>query len=264
MSQRPPPHADPFWPAGPYDSPGTNKGIELLEQIELTGSISRAAKNLQFSYKAAWDVINAMNNLSERPLVICTAGGEQGGTRLTEFGEETIRTWRRIQQEYRRYLAKVSRGVEHFAEIERLLKAITIKSSAGNQFHGRIRLIERGIIESCVTLELGGGLDIVATVSNDYADELQLATGRTAVALVKASFIILASDPEVVMSARNHLHGKVAAIIPGTISSEVKLQLPHGRILTASVTNESVLEMNLMPGQYCSAFIKASHVIVLA
>ena len=51
------------------------KRIDLLEQIEATGSISRAAKAIKLSYKAAWDAVDAMNNLSERPLVVCSAGG---------------------------------------------------------------------------------------------------------------------------------------------------------------------------------------------
>ena len=80
------------------------KRIDLLEQIEATGSISRAAKAIKLSYKAAWDAVDAMNNLSERPLVICSAGGAQGGgTRLTDFGREMLHVWRRMQAEYERF-----------------------------------------------------------------------------------------------------------------------------------------------------------------
>ena len=39
--------------------------IRLLEQIDAFGSISRAAKEVPLSYKAAWDAIDAMNNLAE-------------------------------------------------------------------------------------------------------------------------------------------------------------------------------------------------------
>ena len=85
------------------------KRIDLLEQIEATGSISRAAKAIKLSYKAAWDAVDAMNNLSERPLVICSAGGAQGGgTRLTDFGREMLHVWRRMQAEYERFLAQVA------------------------------------------------------------------------------------------------------------------------------------------------------------
>ncbi|MBB3103911.1 TOBE domain-containing protein [Azomonas macrocytogenes] len=251
-----------FWPEKRDKNRMASKSIELLEQIEMTGSISRAAKKIKLPYKAAWDTVDAMSNLSERPLVVCSAGGLTGGTRLTDFGREVVQTWRRMQVEYERYLAKIAQGVEHFEDIDRLLRAITTKTSAGNQFHGRIKTIEQGAIDSCVSLDLGEGLEIVATMTNECADDLQLTTGKAAIALVKASFILLSPDPELKISARNRLQGKLIAIIPGTISSEVKIQLPKGRTLTATVTNESVSELGLAPGQPCTAFIKASHVII--
>ena len=50
--------------------------IKLLEAIALHGSISQAAKTVPLSYKAAWDAIDAMNNLAPEPLVIRTTGGK--------------------------------------------------------------------------------------------------------------------------------------------------------------------------------------------
>ena len=53
--------------------------IELLENIREFGSIHAAAKAMKMSYKAAWDSVDAMNNLSEIPLVLKTSGGRGGG-----------------------------------------------------------------------------------------------------------------------------------------------------------------------------------------
>ncbi len=44
--------------------------IQLLQAVETCGSISAAAKHLGISYKTAWDRIDAMNNMSSRPLVL--------------------------------------------------------------------------------------------------------------------------------------------------------------------------------------------------
>ena len=49
--------------------------IRLLEAIEKHGSISQAAKAVPISYKAAWDAIDAMNNLADQPLVVRSTGG---------------------------------------------------------------------------------------------------------------------------------------------------------------------------------------------
>ena len=44
--------------------------IRLLEAIDKHGSITQAAKAVPLSYKAAWDAIDAMNNLADQPLVL--------------------------------------------------------------------------------------------------------------------------------------------------------------------------------------------------
>lgn len=50
--------------------------MELLMHIDKEGSITKAAKSMQMSYKAAWDAVDAMNNLSEFPLVESSKGGK--------------------------------------------------------------------------------------------------------------------------------------------------------------------------------------------
>ncbi|OXH85109.1 molybdenum-dependent transcriptional regulator, partial [Burkholderia multivorans] len=58
--------------------------IALLAAIGDTGSITRAAKAVGLSYKAAWDAIDTMNNLAGEPLVVRSTGGKGGGgTTLT-------------------------------------------------------------------------------------------------------------------------------------------------------------------------------------
>lgn len=239
------------------------KRIQLLEQIEATGSITRAAKAIGLSYKAAWDAVDSMNNLSERPLVVRAAGGSKGGgTRLTEFGREMLHVWQRMQHEYERFLTQVAQGLEGFNDIDRLLRAIAMKTSARNQFRGRITAVEKGAVNGSVSLDIGEGQTITATLTNDSIDELQLAPGKTAIALIKASFVLLSPDPTVRISARNRLTGLISSLMPGAVSCEVKLTLPGARTLGAIVTNESADELGLALGQSCTALIKASHVII--
>ncbi|MCW3110147.1 MAG: ModE family transcriptional regulator, partial [Segetibacter sp.] len=53
--------------------------VELLERIEETGSINKAAKQMGMSYKKAWEMINALNSQASKPFVITQTGGEKGG-----------------------------------------------------------------------------------------------------------------------------------------------------------------------------------------
>ncbi len=64
------------------------------------------------------------------------------------------------------------------------------------------------------------------------------------------------------ISARNRLCGTVRETIPGVVNSEVKLELPGGRMLTAIITKEALDELGFVPGQRACALIKASHVIL--
>ena len=62
--------------------------IALLEKIDELGSITKAAKAVGISYKNAWDTVNLINNLAEKPLVNRSAGGKGGGgTSLTAEGK---------------------------------------------------------------------------------------------------------------------------------------------------------------------------------
>ena len=52
--------------------------LELLERIDTSGSISSAASDMGMSYKAAWQAVEGMNNLSEQPVVERQTGGRNG------------------------------------------------------------------------------------------------------------------------------------------------------------------------------------------
>lgn len=242
------------------------KRIDLLEQIAQTGSISQAAKAAGMSYKAAWDAVDAMNNLSNQPLVTRAIGGSGGGgTHLTEFGRKLVHTLRRMQAEYERFLSQIAVGlsdIDNLDDANNLLRAIAMKTSARNQLRGTITQVTKGAVNGDVVMELGSGQAIFANITNDSIEDLQLKPGQPAIAIVKASFVLLSPDPDVRISARNRLTGTITQLTPGAVNSEVKLSLPSGKIITAIVTKDSVDEFGFTVGQPCTALIKASHVII--
>jgi molybdopterin-binding protein len=64
------------------------------------------------------------------------------------------------------------------------------------------------------------------------------------------------------LSARNVLRGKVTDIRRGATTSHVKLEIAGGAIVTASITNEAVDDLQLKTGDAAYAVIKASDVMV--
>jgi molybdate transport system regulatory protein len=137
-----------------------------------------------------------------------------------------------------------------------------MKTSARNQFWGTVTSVRKGAVNADVVLDLGDGLTIFANITNEAVDELRLQSGRKAAALIKASFVLLSPDRDIRISARNRLPGVVSEVIPGSVNSEIRIELAGKRALTAIVTNEACEELRLAPGSYCLGLIKASHVLL--
>lgn len=137
-----------------------------------------------------------------------------------------------------------------------------MKTSARNQFHGRVRQVRKGAVNADVILDLGDELEIFANITNEAVEDLRLEPGREAVALIKASFVLLSPDRNLRISARNRLMGVVARVIAGAVNTEVKIQLAGERMLTAIVTEEGWADLGLAVGSPCVALIKASHVLL--
>lgn len=84
--------------------------LELLEHIQATGSISKAAVAMGMSYKRAWDLVQSMNTQAARPLVATQTGGKSGGgTVVTPEGEQALAEFRGIQTRFQEFLAEETR-----------------------------------------------------------------------------------------------------------------------------------------------------------
>jgi len=81
--------------------------VELLQRIDETGSIRRAAADMGMSYKKAWDMVAAVNKQAERPLVIPKVGGEKGGgSVITAEARELIAYHAQLRQRFLAFLEK--------------------------------------------------------------------------------------------------------------------------------------------------------------
>ena len=64
------------------------------------------------------------------------------------------------------------------------------------------------------------------------------------------------------ISARNRLKGKIVEITKGATTAHVRIDIGNGSIVTSSITNEAVDELELTVGSAAYAVIKASDVMV--
>ena len=242
--------------------------IRLLEAIAQQGSISQAAKAVPLSYKAAWDAVDAMNNLADQPLVVRSTGGKHGGgTRLTDYGLKVIALYRALEAEYQSALDRLTASMNNdqtsdFKQFRQLLKRMSMKTSARNQFAGTVCGLREGDVDFEVRLKLDSDNELVAIITRESAETLNLQIGMEISALVKSSSVLLLTDRNVRTTARNHLWGEVTRIFDGPVNSEVTLTMPGGKSVCAVVTHDSVEKLGLAVGEQACAVFKASAVIL--
>jgi molybdate transport system regulatory protein len=220
--------------------------MALLEAIGAHGSISAAARDVGLSYKAAWDAVTA------------APGGAKGGAaRVTPRGQAVLAAFRRVQGEMQAALARLNSYPD--ADI---FWSLGMKTSARNALRGRVARIVVGEVSAEVTLDIGAGAQIASVITERSMEDLGLAVGGPAIALIKSSFIVLAKGEGLRTSARNQIPGVVARREDGAVNCEVVLDIGGGKTLAATITLESARALEIAVGDAVSALIKAPHVIL--
>lgn len=238
--------------------------MALLEQIDELGSITKAAKAVGISYKTAWDMINMINNMADKPLVDRLTGGKGGGgTTLTNEGKRILKEFQVIQEEHCKFLNSLTDRLGNADYLYQFLRRISMKVSARNVFSGTISAITKGAVNAEVILSLKGGTQIAATVTNGAVESLGLAVGKDAYAIIKASSVIIGADLEgAKISARNIMSGTVTKIIEGPVNTEVDIEVGAGNTISAVITHGSSVKLGLAVGSKATAIFKASSVIL--
>ncbi len=83
---------------GPECSIGPGK-IALLEEIERSGSLSKAARTLKMSYRRGWLLLEDLNRTLGQPVTTASVGGAGGGgAHITPFGQHVVAAFREIER----------------------------------------------------------------------------------------------------------------------------------------------------------------------
>ncbi len=234
--------------------------IRLLEAVAEHGNITRAARATGFSYKTAWEAVNAINNLMPTPAFVTRTGGRAGGgAEVTAEGRRLIATFHRLEKR----LADISEAIADEGlegRDEALLWMLGAQVSARNVFQSEVEEVRRGAVDVDVVLKIMGARRLVATVTNSAATSLALEPGRKVLALVKAPFVRLArGDDE---PTANYFPGTVVSRVDGGRNSEIALDIGEGKTLV-SVGPLSVVErLGLKPGAPAAATFEPDHVIL--
>ena len=235
--------------------------IALLQHVAEQGSITRAAKAAGLSYKAAWDAIDALNNLAPMPLVVRSTGGRGGGgAQLSAEGVRVLQLYQRLQALQAQFLE----AADGQGDLD-LLGRLMLRTSARNQLHGEVLNVQREGIHDRVRLRLGAEVTLEAIITHDSTEQLELQPGRAVVALIKAGWVRVAAPGAQASPSDNCLSAKLETLPErGTDAElcELRLSLASGQTLCAAVSAAEWAQGSYHVGDWLNVHIDPAHVLL--
>lgn len=134
-----------------------------------------------------------------------------------------------------------------------------MKLSARNQFKGIVTNVNEGAVNGIVSIKVNDEI-VSSTISINAIKELGLKEGVEAVAIIKATEVMIATElPKI--SARNTFKGTVKNIQVGAVNDIVTLETNLG-IVSSTISKNAVEELELAVGKEAYVIIKATSVMV--
>lgn len=172
-----------LWLVNYKDEPIMGEGkVSLLEAIRREGSLNKACKKVNISYKHAWLLLKKIEESVEEPVIIKRRGGKDKGTFLTEKAINLI-------DEYLSYQNILTQTVydNTFWEV------IGLKISARNQMKGKVLDIEKGDLVSKVKIQIEPAT-ITAVITTEAVESLDIKKNDKVMAIVKATEVMIGKE----------------------------------------------------------------------
>ena len=200
-----------------------DKRIEILRLIGESGSISQAARNAGVSYKAAWQAIDILSNLSGGVLVKRAVGGAGGGgALLTDAGHRLLAVAGQLAESRRQVLAGAAAG-----SYASTLSHIGLRTSMRNQFPCWVERLESKGQTVRVILRLPDHSLLVSRITKASAELLGLKKDLAVLALCKATAVVVTSQTAS-RAVGQQLSGQAQRVSRGATGDEVSLLLDAG------------------------------------
>jgi molybdate transport system regulatory protein len=231
--------------------------VKLLKNIQIYGSISKAAKQMKMSYKAAWDSVDIMNKLSNEPLVTKVTGGVGGGgTVITAYAKEIINAYNELRNLHESYLKN----------LDNLFDELVIDLKNEKPFFSKLEGIITNIIsknETCeIEIVLNSKQKLITIVNEEFLEKRELKVDKSVKLLIETSSIVITKDANS-SSARNQLKGIVEEINDDGISTYLTINCGNKDIINAKITNSSYKNLSIEKNNEVFAFFKAYNINII-
>lgn len=245
-----------FWLSKDNESFLGKGRVELLKTIDRIGSIHSAAKEMKMSYKAAWERINSMNALSDKPLIVRTTGGKSGGgTKLTPYAYELIETFETLEAAHKEFIARFSEAGSNPEHLKMILNRTFLTTSARNQLLGKIEKISMDSIESQVSISLAKDINIISSITTTSAKNMLLDIGLSVYAIIKSSDIKISKTKQADI---NSLAVTISSIESSKNSTQLTLNINKELNLVAMVAHNKDFKV----GDKVFAIIEKNSVLI--
>jgi molybdate transport system regulatory protein len=210
--------------------------IELLKNIDIHGSLAKAAKAMNMSYKAAWDSMKEMENLSNETLTQKSTGGKGGGgSTLTPKARQYIALFEALQSAQKSFFESVEPHLDDARSLMQLLSRPAIRTSARNQIEATLESITPLHVNTKLTLRLDADRTIEAHITHSSVADLGLSVGQKVYGIIKASWLTLHDSPKECNQNHNILEGTVIAISSEEEMLEITLMCAEQALVATGV-----------------------------
>lgn len=158
-------------------------GAAILEEIDLSRSISKTAERLGMSYRYVWNYLDEVKKIVGQPIVETFKGGRVGGggAQLNELGKYLLSEYKRISGN----IAACVSGKE-------LLEVRILKISARNHLKGKVSSVKEDGVMALVKIKVTEPAEITALISAESVKDLKIKVGDNVEAVVKATEVMIA------------------------------------------------------------------------
>lgn len=156
----------------------------LLKAIQKHGSITKAAKELGFSYKFAWDQLADMERKLRGPVITTRRGGATGGgARLTKLAKTLLEEYKTAEELVEKTIKKEKRPEE-----------MRVEPMTGNRLRGVVRMVHKKGATSMIQIDISTSPTITAVISKEAAEDLKIKPGDSVEAVIKPAEITIVKE----------------------------------------------------------------------
>ena len=239
------------------------KRIDLLFAIQKEGSISKAAKAVPMSYKSAWEAVDSMNNLSPTPIVQKETGGKGGGgTTLTTYGQNLLKTYQILKKEQQKFLDNLTNMTDMDTGTLKTIKRFAMQISARNQIRGVVKKVVLGEVNANIIIVPKSGHELFSNISKNSVISMGIEEGAEVVAIFKSSNVLLTTNNNIAISGRNKIQGIIKDIHQDEVNCEIIIDIGDKQTIASVVTVEAIKELELKIGTKVTAVIKSNDIMI--